>query len=137
MSNITPTTAGTGAAALAATTSNAAAIKTGLDYNAFLQLLIAQLKNQDPLSPMDPTEQMSQLASFSNVEQTIKLNSKLDAIMTVSSLTQADSLIGRTITSGDGATSGVVKAVEVKDSAVVAVLENGTKLTLGSGMSIQ
>lgn len=130
-------TAGVGAAALNATASQNAGLKTGLDYNAFLQLLIAQLKNQDPLSPMDPTEQMSQLASFSNVEQTIKLNSKLDAIMTVSSLTQADSMIGRTLTSPDGATSGVVKAVQVRDTAVIAVLENGKELALGSGMKIE
>lgn len=139
MSNVTgigaASTASTTAAA--ATTATSSELKTGLDYNAFLQLLIAQIKNQDPLSPMDPTEQMSQLASFSNVEQTIKLNQKLETMITVSSLTQADSLIGRTLTSADGATTGFVKSVQVSKDQVLATLTNGKIVPLGSGVRIE
>lgn len=124
----------TAGAAVAATSSE---FKTGLDYNAFLQLLIAQIKNQDPLSPMDPTEQMGQLASFSNVEQTIKLNQKLDTMITVSSLTQADSLIGRVLTSPDGGTSGFVKSVRVVNGDVLATLTNGATIPLGPGVTIE
>ncbi len=40
----------------------------------FLQLLVAQLKNQDPLSPMDGTQFVSQLAQFSELEQMIGVN---------------------------------------------------------------
>lgn len=112
-------------------------MKTGMDYDAFLQLLVAQIKNQDPLSPMDPTEQMGQLASFSNVEQTIKLNQKFDAMIAVSSLTQADSLIGRTLTTGDGQVSGIVKSVQVASNQVLATLTSGTIVALGDGVSIE
>ncbi len=121
----------------AATTATSSELKTGLDYNAFLQLLIAQIKNQDPLSPMNPTEQMSQLASFSNVEQTIKLNSKLETMITVSSLTQADSLIGRVLTSADGQTQGFVKSVQVSKDQVLATLTNGAVVPLGAGVRIE
>jgi flagellar hook assembly protein FlgD len=53
--------------ATASTTASAPSV----DYGAFLQLLVAQLKNQDPSKPMDSTQYMAQLASFSQVEQTI------------------------------------------------------------------
>ena len=135
MSNIAAIGA-TGNAAAGATATKSE-LKTGLDYNAFLQLLIAQIKNQDPLSPMDPTEQMGQLASFSNVEQTIKLNQKLEQMITVSSLTQADSMIGRVLTSPDGKTSGHVKSVQVSNGAVIATLTSGATIPLGPGVKIE
>ena len=74
----------------------------------FLQLLVAQLKNQDPTNPSDPTQFVSQLASFSAVEQQLNTNSKLDSLLTQSAISQAGSLIGKTVTSADGSTSGQV-----------------------------
>jgi flagellar basal-body rod modification protein FlgD len=129
------TVSGTAAAAVAK--ADTTGIKTGLDYNAFLQLLVAQMKNQDPLNPTDPTQQMSQLASFSNVEQSIKLNQKLEAMTTLSSLTQANSLIGRTVTSGDQTVSGVVKSVQVTTDGTVATLASGKTVTLASGVKVE
>ncbi len=46
----------------------------------FLQLLVAQLKNQDPSQPQDGTQFVSQLAQFSNLEQTIGMKTDLDSI---------------------------------------------------------
>ena len=51
------------------------------DLESFLTLLTAQLRNQDPLSPLDSTEFIAQLASFSSVEQQIGTNSRLDQIV--------------------------------------------------------
>jgi len=48
------------------------------DFDSFLRLLTAQLRNQDPLQPIDSTEFVAQLASFSSVEQLIGVNEKLD-----------------------------------------------------------
>ncbi|MFM9726260.1 flagellar hook capping FlgD N-terminal domain-containing protein, partial [Streptomyces scabiei] len=80
---------------------NKDAAAASLDYSTFLNLLLAQLKNQDPTKPMDSTEYMSQLASFSNVEQTIKTNAKLDSMLTTQSLSQAENLIGKTVSNSD------------------------------------
>lgn len=51
------------------------------DFETFLSLLTAQMRNQDPLQPMDSTEFVAQLASFSGVEQQIRANERLDAIL--------------------------------------------------------
>jgi flagellar basal-body rod modification protein FlgD len=114
----------------------ATASRSSLDYDAFLQLLIAQMKNQDPTNPMDPTDQMAQLATFSQVEQAIKMNTKLDALLTSAALSQADGIIGRTVTSADGASEGEAVAVTVGADGAVAVLEDGTEVPLGSGVTV-
>jgi flagellar basal-body rod modification protein FlgD len=51
------------------------------DYDMFLRLMTAQLKNQDPLQPLDGTEFVAQLAQFSGVEQQIKTNERLDSLL--------------------------------------------------------
>ena len=48
--------------------------------NTFLQLLVAQIRNQNPLSPTDGVQFLSQLAQFSNLEQTIQIRQDLDTI---------------------------------------------------------
>lgn len=51
----------------------------GADFHSFLTLLTAQLRNQDPLAPLDSTQFVAQLASFSTVEQLVGVNDRLDA----------------------------------------------------------
>ncbi len=51
------------------------------DYNTFLQLLIAQAKNQDPTNPTDPAQYVQQFAALSQVEQSVTANAKLDQII--------------------------------------------------------
>jgi flagellar basal-body rod modification protein FlgD len=107
-----------------------------LDYDAFLHLLIAQMKAQDPTKPADTAVYMGQLASFSAVEQSIKTNTKLDALMTQVAFNQADALIGHEITSADGKITGTVKAIEVYSDGTLAVLEDGKKVLLEPGVVI-
>lgn len=107
-----------------------------LDYNAFLQLLIAEMKSQDPTKPADTAAYMGQLASFSAVEQGIKTNAKLDSLMTSMAFTQAGSLIGRTVTSADGKVSGKVTSLEIYSDGTLVVLDSGKKVLLEPGVKI-
>ena len=64
----------------------------------FLQLLVAQIKNQDPTKPVDSTQFMTQLAQFSNLEQLISLNTtvgKIGTVLGVPSDTSADAATGK------------------------------------------
>ena len=107
-----------------------------LNYNNFLKLLLAQMKNQDPTAPMDSTDYMAQLATFSQVEQSMIGNSKLDALLSSSALSQADSVIGRTVTSSDGEISGQVASVRITNEGALAKLSDGSELLLGPGIVI-
>ena len=71
------------------------------DFNSFLQLLTAQVSNQDPLAPMDSSTFVTQLAQLSQVEQTVAVNTNLEGISSqiaaANNLTDVD-LIGREVT---------------------------------------
>jgi flagellar basal-body rod modification protein FlgD len=64
------------------------------DYDMFLRLMTAQLKNQDPLQPLDGTEFVAQLAQFSGVEQQIKTNERLDALLGALTRSAAETSLG-------------------------------------------
>ncbi len=59
-----------------------------LDQNSFLKILVAQMSNQDPTKPKDPSETISQLAQFTSLEQLTNLNTNL-------SFSGATSIIGK------------------------------------------
>ena len=65
--------------------------KNGVDKDAFLQLLVAQMKYQDPLEPTSNTEFISQYAQFSQVEQMQNMAATME-------LTRASSMVGKLVT---------------------------------------
>ena len=129
-----PATSGSNPAS-SASSSTTGATPT-LDYDSFLQLLLAQMQNQDPLNPTDSTEFVSQLATFSNVEQGMNTNTKLDQLLTVSNLTQASTMVGHTLMSADGSVSGVIASVRVDSSGATAVLTDGQEIVIDQGVTV-
>lgn len=78
------TTPSTGLMTAAKTNAAAATEETKkptVDYESFLKLLTAQLRNQDPLAPMDATQFMTQLAQLSTVEQSMRSNDTLGKVL--------------------------------------------------------
>lgn len=53
---------------------------TSKDYDTFLRMLTTQMKNQDPTAPMDATQFVSQIATFTQVEQLTQMNSRVEAL---------------------------------------------------------
>jgi len=110
----------------------------GLGKNSFLQLLITQMRYQDPLEPVKDTEYIAQLAQFNSLEQMQNLNDKFDKMLRWSQMTQASSLIGKKIdgivpqgvdSDGDGQmdlsrVSGVVNEVRYIEGEPLIVVGN-------------
>ena len=74
---------------------------TGLDKDSFLKLLVAQISNQDPLSPMEGTEFVTQLSQFAMVEQSIAQSTSLGTLSSqIGGIANNDatSLVGKTVT---------------------------------------
>ena len=123
-------------AAAATAAKSASGVAASMNADTFLTLLMAQLKNQDPTKPMDSTAYVSELATFSQVEQATKTNAKLDSLLSSSFLSQADQIIGRTITSADGSASGEVQSVKITSEGALARLTNGQDVLLTEGISL-
>jgi flagellar basal-body rod modification protein FlgD len=76
---------------------NQATNRLGLGDDTFLKLLITQMQMQDPLSPMDSEELLSQVATLTMLEQLIQMNQNLDTYLVQQSLLQAGNLLGKVV----------------------------------------
>ncbi len=87
----------------------------GLDFQSLLQIILQQLTYQDPLKPMDNYQFVSQLAEFSQLQQTQTLNTSITSLLTAQASLQATGLLGKLVDfTTDGstqATTGTVKSV--------------------------
>jgi flagellar basal-body rod modification protein FlgD len=89
-------------------TATATNSNNALGKDAFLQLLVTQMKNQNPLDPQDNTEFVAQLAQFSSLESMQNLTTTVDSIAGLyqsSQALQASSLVGRSVIVNAGSTS--------------------------------
>jgi flagellar basal-body rod modification protein FlgD len=114
----TPVTSATNNTALNATTGATGGGDQQMiagNFQLFLQLLTTQLKNQDPTSPLDTNQFTQQLVQFASVEQQLKTNTNLDAIVALNKSQQATSalnFVGASVVA-DGAST------EYKDGVAV------------------
>lgn len=103
---------------------------SALGKDAFLTLLVQQIKNQDPLSPSDNTAYLSQLAQFSSLEQMQSMNDNIVGLAVLqqnnalmSQLTQSSALIGQSVNYLDPTTgqtmTGTVSSVKIQDNLAV------------------
>lgn len=95
---------------------NAGKSNDGMDKDAFLQLLVAQMRYQDPLEPTSNTEYISQYAQFSQVEQLQNMSGSMD-------LQRASQLVGKEVYIRTVSSTGETKFVQGKVDYVV--YENG------------
>ena len=112
----------------AGTTAAPAKKSTTLDQSAFLTLLTAQLKNQDPFAPIDNTQMVAQMAQFSSVAGISEMNTTLASIATkLNATTPADAMnyVGKTVltegTTAYGRTSGGLAGQVELDNAATDV----------------
>lgn len=113
--------------------------KDSLGKEAFLTMMVAQLKNQDPLNPMEGTDFTAQLAQFSSLEQQITMNTNLSSILeSLNTASANDNLfdyMGKSIVSdgnpvtlagGEVVSGGVFELKEPANITVVVYDSTGT-----------
>lgn len=111
--------------------------------NEFMKLLMIQLRNQDPLDPINDKEFLAQLAQFSSLGELTKLNTSFTQALLIQQLNEARGLIGQNITfkdtdSGDSL-SGLVDGVKIGKDGLIMLLVNGREVPLSNleGISSQ
>lgn len=101
--------------------------KNKLEKEAFLKLLVTQLKHQDPTKPLEDREFIAQMANFSSLEQMRNLNAEIRTLVRSASSSEANSFIGKEVDSFDSATSrkvsGIVSSVKYKDDQVRLIVD--------------
>jgi len=126
----------------AETSTTASATTKELDRDAFLQLLVLQMQNQDPLEPMDNTDMIAQLAQFSTLEQMNYLTASFETLsnnMDQLSFLSASALVGRTITGTSTSGASVSGAIEgvVLDQGTVYFTVNGQWVPMANVKQVQ
>jgi flagellar basal-body rod modification protein FlgD len=117
------------ASSTASSTSSTISDASSLGKNDFLQLLVTQLQNQDPLDPVKNEDFIAQLAQFNSLEQMINLNTNFEAFNTMQQLTNASNMIGNYVAwydSDGNSQSGQVTQVGVQDGTPYLVVGTET-----------
>jgi len=119
-----------------------------LGKNEFMELMIAQMENQNPLEPQDNGAFISQLAEFSSLEEMQKLTGTVDDFATQYQSTQAlqaSAMVGRTVLvpgaesplAPDGTISGIIELPESTGSLVVSIFNGSGELVNNFNMGQQ
>jgi flagellar basal-body rod modification protein FlgD len=100
-----------------------------LGDNTFLQLMVSQLKDQDPLNPTDTSDYLSQLAQFTSLEQETNTATATQQLATQNSSTEALNLLGHTVSYLDstGETqSGLVSSIDLTGTTPTLTIGTAT-----------
>jgi flagellar basal-body rod modification protein FlgD len=109
-------------------TQNTTTSSNGLDKNAFLKILMAQLSNQDPMSNQDNSQYIAQMAQFSALEQSQNTNASLEKMLVSQRVTEGSMMIGKEVAivvDDETYVTELVKGLIIENSQVFLKTENG------------
>jgi flagellar basal-body rod modification protein FlgD len=106
----------------------------GLDFQSLLKIILTQLTYQDPLKPVDNFQFVSQLAQFSQLQQSQTLNDQITNLLSAQAANQAVSLLGRTVDVVSDVTtqSGVVQSVSFSNGQPLATIKTSDGAIISS-----
>lgn len=117
------------------------------DFDTFLSILTTQLKNQNPLDPMDTNQFTQQLVQFTGVEQQLKTNEYLETMMLSSQNqinSQAVNYVGQTVVASgattdlvDGKATWIYKIAEASDNVSVTIKDQSGSTVYSRSLSME
>ncbi len=123
-----PATSGSGSGSAAGSSSSSSSNSlNNVDISQFLQLMITQLENQDPLNPTSNSDLMQQIGEIQQLSSNNKLSTTLNNLATGQNISNATGLMGKHITGLDDSGNSVDGTV-----SQVSVVDNATKLYVGN-----
>lgn len=96
----------------------------GITGDAFLQMMVAQLRNQNPLDPMENEEFMTQLATFSQLEQMVHLNEQISSMISFGAMSTIGSNVKAYDAIYDVTVEGTVTGVKILQDQVFVTIDN-------------
>jgi len=110
--------------------------KSALGKEDFLNLLLLQMRHQDPLNPLDNQAMLSQMAQFSSLEQMSNLNENLSQSNKMGAFMDATRLLGKEVELLDPSSSPYNPQTIISKVASVSSSEQGPVLTLENGLNV-
>lgn len=109
-----------------------------LNDDEFLQLMVTQLKDQDPLNPTDPSSYLSELAQFTSLEQETNTATSTSQLAASNQTTEALSLLGQSVTYlADGSSeTGVVSSVDLSGSSPTLTIGGASGISTSQVQSV-
>lgn len=106
----------------------------GLSFESLLKIVLTQLTYQDPLKPMDNFEFVSQLAQFSQIQQSQQMSDALQTLVAAQSTSQAAGLLGKRVDvpAGQLTLSGVVTAVAFTNGSPTLTIRTQDNQTISN-----
>ena len=108
----------------------------------FINLLVTQMRNQDPLKPVSDTEFIAQMAQFTSLEQTKEMSTDVQKLRQSYALTQGTGLLGKEVRVAEGEngnlvfTKGIVTDLEVNKDGDVSLILNNKAYALESVIAV-
>lgn len=99
----------------------------------FLNVMITQLQNQDPLEPMDNEQLLSQLSQIYSLESNMRLTETLDKLSGNQQMSSASTLIGKVVSGlneSDSTAIGRVASVSIEDGEILLELDTGDRMNI-------
>ena len=134
MSTTIPSTTPSNSPATTGAASQASA-QLSLSPTDFLNMMVTQLKNQDPLKPTSSSDLLAQMSQIGQLQSSTSLQSTLQNFGNQTSLTSAASMIGKSVIGTDANSkpqTGVVTSVQIAGGNVSLELDNGTTMPLAN-----
>lgn len=121
------------------TTSTVTNPKSQLTSDDFIQMMLTQLQNQDPLEPQDSSALLTQMSQIGQLQSSTELSSSLKSMVTQNQIASGGNLLGKYVEGQDDngeKINGLVTAVRVIKDNVTLELDNGKELDMGNVTSI-